>query len=143
MDNDTTRRQCAATTPTGDRCGMAPMHDSSFCNTHDPRPGVREAREAARREGGRQRGCQLRRAGGAAARAPGERPPWWRLETVSDARASLAYVAQELLDGRMAARDANAATLTVKTIVEVLREEDVARRLEAVETALRLPRRMP
>jgi hypothetical protein len=61
---------------------------------------------------------------------------WWPLETAAHGRAGLAFVVQELLAGRLPARDANAAAGALSALVNVLRASDLEHRLELLERTL-------
>jgi hypothetical protein len=107
------------------------MAGSQFCWTHDP--ANEKAADAARRAGGVQRARQMERSG---CGAPDPIPAWWPLENAAHARASLAYVAQEVLAGNLPARDANAAVGAISALVTTLRSTDLEQRLELLERTL-------
>ena len=122
---------CEATTLEGNPCQAPVMAGSQFCWTHDP--ANEKAADAARRAGGAQRARQMSRSG---CGAPDPTPAWWQLENAVQARAGLAYVAQEVLAGNLPARDANAAVGAMSALVTVLRATDLEQRLELLERTL-------
>jgi len=119
---------CQATKLDGNPCQAPVLAGSRFCWSHDP--ANRDAADAARRAGGAQRARQMGHGG---CGAPDPRPDWWPLEKAAHARAGLAYVAQEVLTGNLAARDANAVAGVLSALVKVLSESDFEQRLEEVE----------
>ena len=127
----TTPRMCQATAQSGEPCQAPAMVSSDFCFAHDPSKA--EEAESARRAGGVQRARQLDHAGQG---APSPTPAWWPLETAAHARAGLAYVVQETLGGRLAARDANAAAGALSALVGALKATDLEQRLELLERTL-------
>jgi len=127
----TSPHACQATTQGGEPCQAPAMANSDFCFAHDPSKA--DEAYAARRAGGVQRAHQLDRAGQG---APSPTPTWWPLETAAHARAGLAYVVQETLGGRLAARDCNAAAGALSALVGALRATDLEQRLELLERTL-------
>ena len=122
---------CEGNTPSGKPCQAPVLAGSRFCWSHDP--ANEKAADAARRAGGAQRARQMGRSG---CGAPDPRPMWWPLENAAQARAGLAYVAQEVLAGNLPARDANAAAGAISALVTVLRATDLEQRLESLERML-------
>ncbi len=124
-------RGCCAITLDGNPCRAPVLAGSRFCWSHDP--ANEKAADAARRAGGAQRARQMDRSG---CGAPDPRPMWWPLENAAQARAGLAYVAQEVLAGNLPARDANAVVGAMSALVTVLRATDLEQRLESLERTL-------
>ncbi len=114
---------------------MPALSGSTVCLAHSTAATARATREAARQAGGEARARQFGRAAVAADLAA-EPPEWFPLATLSDACKGLGYVAREVMLGRMAARDANAATHALAALVPALREAETEERLAIVETAL-------
>ena len=127
----TAPRGCEATTQSGNPCQAPTLAGSRFCWSHDP--ANEKAADVARRAGGAQRARQMERSG---CGAPDPRPSWWPLENAAQARAGLAYIAQEVLAGSLPARDANAAAGAISALVNVLRATDLEGRIELLERTL-------
>jgi hypothetical protein len=49
-----------------------------------------------------------------------EAPSWWTLSSVEKVRQGLTFVAQAVLAGKLAARDANAVTATLQATLQIL-----------------------
>ena len=110
---------------------MPPLAGSTTCWSHSAAHATERAK--AQQQGGQARNLQL----GRAAHVPREEPPsWWTLGNTADARSALGFVTQELLAGRMAARDANAAVGALMAIVAVQRDIEIERRLSLLEGAI-------
>lgn len=121
---------CTALAKNGAACRMPPLAGQSTCWSHCP--SRTEQRAQARSQGGRSRSLQIDRAALVADKEP---PSWWQLSQVADLRSALAFVAQELLAGRLAARDANAAVGVLTALVAIQRDVEIERRLCLLENA--------
>lgn len=118
---------CVAKTRSGTPCRAPALRTSDRCLHHSASHAA--VRRKARRAGGRARARSLARSGSGI----GAPPPWWPLATVRDAACGLAFIAQEVLLGRLEARAANAAVAALNGAVAAIRGGLIEERLEVIE----------
>lgn len=131
---------CRGNKKDGSRCNARCLRGGAWCYAHSPDPEVAEGRRRARKAGGRARGQQISRVG-RKRNEPDSSPSWWQLDNVAHVRQALAYVVQEVLQGHLAARDANAVTSALNASASIIRETELERRLAELEVATGSDRR--
>lgn len=106
--------KCAAKTKAGERCEMPALVGGDRCFNHARGEEAVERRRQARSAGGRARAEQMKRA----EQAERDRPNWWALTESSEIEEAIAHVARQTIEGRMSAREARAATVALKLLLD-------------------------
>jgi hypothetical protein len=116
-------RRCQAVRRTGGMCGNPVLVDGSFCFAHSPTTATRRA-EASRR-GGQNKAT--------VARAFRRMPP-----PLQAAFARLLAALDDVLDGALDPRSAQAAAAVAGALVRLYEQGELVRRVEALEQQLQL-----
>lgn|SRR5215207_9573152 len=110
--------ECIANKPNGDRCGAQAMRDSLLCYAHNP--DVAEERQRSRVKGGKS-GGRGRPKGGA---------------ELASVKAQLRQLAEDVLEGRVDARDGAVVSQIFNTFIRAVEVERRVKELEEVEERL-------